>query len=183
MIYMVSLFITLSHLLDILLKPLCEKVPSFIRDDLDFLNHVPDTVVEDTTLVTFDVVSLYTNIPTELGIEAVKFWIEKFPNLLHDRFSQEFAIQGLKLVLENNTFNFGNCHFLQTKGTGMGTKVAPTYATLTLGNLEYKLHQKLITLWGEELAEKINSKWKRFLDDCFIYGMKVMKNWRSSTKC
>ena len=46
--------------------------------------------------------------------------------------------------------------------------VAPTYATLTLGYLEYKLHQKLISLWGEELAEKIKSKWKRFLDDCFI---------------
>ena len=39
--------------------------------------------------------------------EAVKFWIEKYPNCL-DRFPQEFAIQGLKLVLENNTFNFGN---------------------------------------------------------------------------
>ena len=88
---------------------------------------------EDTTLVTFDVVSLYTNIPTELGIEAVKFWIEKYPNLLHDRFPQEFTIQGLKLVLENNTFNFGNSHFLQTNGTAMGTTVAPTYATLTLG--------------------------------------------------
>ena len=50
----------------------------------------------------------------------------------------------------------------------MGMKVAPTYATLTLGYLEYKLHQKLITLWGEELAEKIKSKWKIFLADCFI---------------
>ena len=38
----------------------------------------------------------------------------------------------------------------------MGTKVAPKYATLTLGYLEYKLHQKLITLWGEELSEQIN---------------------------
>ena len=78
MIYMLSLFITLSHLLDILLKPLCEKVPSFIRDDLDFLNHVPDTVDEDTTFVTFEVVCLYTNISTELVIEAVKFWTEKY---------------------------------------------------------------------------------------------------------
>ena len=38
----------------------------------------------------------------------------------------------------------------------MGRKVAPKYATLTLGYLEYKLHQKLITLWGEELSEQIN---------------------------
>ena len=77
-----------------------KKVSSFIRDDLDFLNHEHDTVDEDTTLVTFDVVSLYTNIPTELGIETVKFWTEKYQNLLLDRFPQEFAIQGLKLVLK-----------------------------------------------------------------------------------
>ena len=79
-------------------------------------------------------------LPTELGIEAVKIWVEKYLNLLHDRFPQEFAIQDLKLVLENNTLNFGNSHFIQTKGTAIGTKVAPTYATLTLGYLEYKLH-------------------------------------------
>ena len=86
---------------------------------------------EDTTLVTFDAVSVYTNIPTELGIEAVKFWIEKYPNLLHDRFPQEFAIQVLKHILEINTFNFGNSHFLQTKKTAMGTKFAATYANYT----------------------------------------------------
>ena len=66
-----------------------KTVNSFIRDDLDFLNHVHDTV--DITLVTLGGVSLYTNIPTELGIEAVKFWTEKDLNLLHVRFQRAFA--------------------------------------------------------------------------------------------
>ncbi|CAG2246104.1 unnamed protein product [Mytilus edulis] len=43
----------LSNLLDILLKPLCIKVPSFVRDDMDFLNYIPDRVPLDTILVTF----------------------------------------------------------------------------------------------------------------------------------
>jgi hypothetical protein len=30
----------LSHFIDIILKPLCCEVPSFIRDDLEFLNHL-----------------------------------------------------------------------------------------------------------------------------------------------
>ena len=48
----------------------------------------------------------------------------------------------------------------------MGQKVAPKYATLTLGYLEYKLHQKF---YGEKIQrKKIKSKWKGFLDDCFI---------------
>ena len=34
----------LSNLLDIILKPLCHNVKSFVRDDLDFLRHLPDHV-------------------------------------------------------------------------------------------------------------------------------------------
>ena len=50
----------------------------------------------------------------------------------------------------------------------MGTKVAPTYATLTLGYLEHRLYQELVNRWGEEDANAITSNWKRYLDDCFI---------------
>ena len=94
--------------------------------------------------------------------------MEKYPNVLNARFSQEFVLESLKIILQNNSFAFGNKHFLQTKGTAMGTKVAPTYATLTLGYLEEQLLQDITTLWGEDEAKLLKSKWKRFLDDCFI---------------
>ena len=68
----------LSNFIDIVLKPLCEHVPSFIRDDLDFLNHLPETIDEDTLLVSFDVVSLYTSIPHELRLAAIEYWINNF---------------------------------------------------------------------------------------------------------
>lgn len=32
----------LSNLLDILLKPLCTDVKSYVKDDLDFLRHLPE---------------------------------------------------------------------------------------------------------------------------------------------
>ena len=47
-------------------------VPSFIRDDLDFLNYIPTRVSKETILMSFDVTSLYTNIPHNLGIEAIE---------------------------------------------------------------------------------------------------------------
>ena len=50
----------------------------------------------------------------------------------------------------------------------MGTKVAPTCATLTLGYLEHRLHQELVTRLGEEDTNTITSNWKIYLDDCFI---------------
>lgn len=158
----------LSHLIDILLKPYCEKVPSFIKDDVNFINQLPESVQHTAKLVSFDVVSLYSNIPTELGIKAVSYWINKHPEILQDRFTKEFILEGLHIILQNNTFAFGKNHYLQVKGTAMGTKVAPTYATLTLGYLEEKLHEQILSLWGEEEARSIKSSWKRFLDDCFI---------------
>ena len=45
----------LSSFIDIVLKPLCEHVSSFIRDDLDFLNHLPETIDENVKLPFLDV--------------------------------------------------------------------------------------------------------------------------------
>ena len=64
----------LSSLLDILLKPFLTKVESYLRDDIHFLNFIPETVSEHTQLISFDIVSLYPNIPHDLGIEAISFW-------------------------------------------------------------------------------------------------------------
>lgn len=94
----------LSNFLDIIFKPLCKLIPSYIRDDLDFLNHIPNTVKDNTHLVSFDVTSLYTNIPHNLGVEAIDYWINKNENILQSRFSREFFLEGIKLVLENNHF-------------------------------------------------------------------------------
>jgi hypothetical protein len=68
-----------------------------------------------------------------LGLEAIAFWMDKHRSEINPRFSKEFIVEGLQLVLGNNYSMFDDKHFLQIKGTAMGTKVAPTYATLVLG--------------------------------------------------
>ncbi|CAG2214512.1 unnamed protein product [Mytilus edulis] len=120
----------LSHFIDIVLKPLCREVPSFIRDDLEFLNHLPKTVNPNSELITFDIVSLYTNIPHDLGITAVKYWLENTENVIENRLTKEFILASLKLILERNIFYFNGTYYHQKKGTAMGTKMAPSYATL-----------------------------------------------------
>ena len=50
----------------------------------------------------------------------------------------------------------------------MGTKMAPTYATLTLGYLEEILYSKINEQFNSTTADNIKTTWKRFLDDCFI---------------
>ncbi|CAG2202520.1 unnamed protein product [Mytilus edulis] len=100
-------------------------------------------VKEDAILVSFDVTSLYTNIPHKLGLDAVKFWLESYRHIIDQRFSNNFLLEGLKIILDNNTFFFDGKYYLQISGTAMGTKVAPTYATLVMGFLEDKMYQQV----------------------------------------
>lgn len=67
-------------MLNIILKPLCTKVTSYSRDAIDFLNYIPQTIPRDTILVKFDVNSLYTNIPHDLGLEAIYYWLDNHPD-------------------------------------------------------------------------------------------------------
>ena len=97
--------------MDILLKPLIKHVLSFLRDTTDFLNSLPNRVPKETLFATFDVESLYSNIPHDLGIEAINFWIELFPEDLDERFSKDSIIEALSFILENNTFKFNDEFF------------------------------------------------------------------------
>ena len=166
----------LSNLLDILLRPLTQFVPSYLRDSIDFLNSLPAEVPSECILVSYDVESLYSNISHDLGIEAIKFWLEKYRTAIPNRFSNEFIIKSTAFILENNTFYFNGEHFKQIKGTAMGTKFAPVYATLVLGYLEQKLYQQITTEFGTSYGTYFRNNWKRFLDDIFIIWIRSFED-------
>ena len=100
-------------------------------------------VSKHTQLVSFDTVSLYSNIPHDLSLEAISFWLDKYPELIANRYNKTSIIEALKIVLENNVFSLNNNYFKQIKGTAMGTEVAPTYATLVLAFVEEKCIKRL----------------------------------------
>ena len=117
-------------------------------------------------LFTIYIINIY--IPHDLGIEAISFWLNKYPKELPNRISKEFVLDGIKLILENNSFCFNDSYFLQTKGTAMGTKFAPIYATLVLAYLEVKLYEQVEKEFDSNFRKYIEDNFKRFLDDCFI---------------
>ena len=149
------------------MKPLCNKVPSFIRDDLDFLNYIPDEADENTILVTFDVVSLYTSIPHDLGLEAVKYWIQNYNTSFTRPFSTEFIIDAISIILKENTLRFDDKHYKQVQGKAMGTKMAPTYATLVMSYLEKRIYNEK-EIYGTAEMELFMKLFKRCLDDCCL---------------
>ena len=71
--------------------------------------------------------------------------------------------------VNNNSFQFNNINYIQTLGKAMGTKLAPTYATLTLAYLEENLYEIIGKKYGNIIKEEFTKSWKRYLNDCFIF--------------
>ena len=167
----------LSELVDILLKPFMECIPSYVKDTKDFLNKLPRTCGENSIMATFDIVSLYSNINKDLGTKAIIYWVEKHPEKLHERFNIDIVIQSIHYILENNIFVFNDEYYRQKWGTAMGTKCAPTYACLTVAYLENSLYDRLLVIFDDNLQLYVFENWKRFIDDCIIiwpFGMEKL---------
>ena len=60
-----------------------------------FLENVPGKQMGYFT--TFVVVGAYSNIPREYGPETIEYWLDKFPESLHPRFSKESVLNLLHL--------------------------------------------------------------------------------------
>ena len=161
----------LSALLEKLLTPISQIVTTYIKDDWHFIRQIPDTLnYKEISLYSVDITSLYTSITHELGIEAIDFWIKKMNHLIPARFTVNFIIESLKIVLQNNNFIFDNQYYNQTDGTAMGTKTAPPYACLVVAYLEEtKLFPKVLPkFFTKTECQWIEKHFKRYMDDGFV---------------
>ena len=158
----------LSNFVDILLKPLLSKIKSYVKDDFDFLKKCKRNLTKNSKLISLDVTSLYTNIPHELGLKAIEYWLNKHPELIHSRFNKSFILKASKLVLKNNHSVFNEKFFYQIAGTAMGTTVAPTYTTLVMGYLEIQFYKKCKNEFGVNNGKYIEENLHWFLNNCYI---------------
>ena len=158
----------LSELLEKILTPLVPHLKSYVKDDIDMLGKLPNKIDYNCELYSFDVVSLYTSISHELGIEALSYWYDKLRHHIHKRFTKEFILQTCRFILSNNYFHFNDEFWHQLMGTAMGTKFAPPYACLTMGYLEEtKLYPRLSVLYTPSMRDMVIEFFLRYIDDCF----------------
>ena len=130
---------------------------SYIRDDIDYLNKIRTETNENKVFGTFDISSMYTNLDNDLGLEAINVWLEKDPDDLPRNIPKEFVLDALGIVLECDVFFFNNKYYLQIKGCAMGTKLAPTYATLVMAYLELRLYDKVEEKFVKNLEKNSRS--------------------------
>ena len=121
----------ISSFVDYILK--AQK--SYLKDRTDFINFLERTQIpKNTTLVSMDVTSLYTNIPQEEGITTVckaydAFYNRNIPiptNSLKEMF---------QLILGENSFRFNGRNYLQPNGTAMCTKMAVAFANIFMSEV------------------------------------------------
>ena len=100
---------------------------------MDFISKISGIeLTENDWLVTYDVSSLYTNIPHHEGIRIIHDLLEHEDTIP----SKNYVLKMLNLVLKCNCFKFNEQYFLQINGTAMGTRVAPTYAIIFMNHFE-----------------------------------------------
>lgn len=149
----------ISDFIDEQIKSTAASAPSYVKDSSHFLNLINDIQIDfraiRTLLVTLDVVSLYTNIPHDEGIEAVLNNVDDKELTVSKNVLNIF----MHLALELNNFTFMNDHYLQVHGAAMGSRFSPSYANIYMLSLEERLlnsfpHKPLF--------------YKRYLDDIFM---------------
>ena len=149
----------ISAYVDLILKPIAQSLPSYVRDTKHFLvqlQSLPE-LPPNALLFTMDVVGLYNNIPHEDGLRACKTMLDRRQTC--DPPTGD-VIDLAKLVLTLNCFQYEDKFYSQIHGTAMGTRMAPSFANVFMGCLEEDM---LATAPGG----KIPTLYRRFIDDVF----------------
>ena len=148
----------ISSFIEYHLKPLAQKDKPYIRDTNDFLSKLDSLppLPDDVILCTIDVVDLYPNIRHDEGLITMRDALD----LRKDkRNSTESLIELAEYVLKNNIFEHNLSFYKQLRGTAIGTKMAPPYAIVFLGDLEQRFFSD---------CDISPLAWWRYIDDIFM---------------
>ena len=143
-----------SNIVEFFLQPLCQQLPSHLKDSNHLIALLRTTTVSPTSLLfTLDVAALYTNVPIEEGIECVSRTFSAHPCSTRP---DATIISLLRLLLTTNTFSFEGERFEQVHGVAMGKCFGGSFANIFLGTWE----RKAISSFPLRPA-----MWVRFQDD------------------
>ena len=151
----------LAKYLDSIIKPLQSTNECMLKDTFDFVNRVSRIdLVDGDFIVSFDVESLFTNIPV---LETIEIIVKRaFPGRTRKfhGMSKETLRELLLICTTESHFIFNGCYYDQIDGVSMGSPLGPTFANFFIDNLE---NQIMTTL--KRYGVKV---WLRYVDDTFV---------------
>ena len=128
----------LSKFLARLLAPLVGLTSSRVRNSKAFVEFMRSQVLEkEETLVSFDVVSLFTSVPTDLAIRVACHRLESDTSLSERTSLNVDDIMGLlSLCLDATFLSFRGKVYRQAQGTAMGSPVSVVVANLVMEDIK-----------------------------------------------
>ena len=144
----------LAQLLEPLRQHLCRYS---LRDTFEFVELVKDLDLSSQRMISFDVTSLFTNVPLIETIDFICNYIESA------NFAVNLPTRDLRELLLRCTFDiqfrFDGCLYRQTDGVAMGSPLGPLLSDIFMGSLELG-----------SLKDTIQSFrfYRRYVDDIFL---------------
>ena len=110
--------------------------------------------------MSFDVVSLFTNVPIDLALSVVEKRLDDVDVSDRTPLSKEVLVSLLRLCLSSTTFYYNGTVYQQIFGTAIGSPVSVVVANIVMEHIE-------------DLALSTSPVptvfWKRYMDD-ILYG-------------
>ena len=149
----------LAKYLDEILKPLINS-PYIIKDTFDFVNRVSKLANKNgEVMVSFDIVSLFTNIPTMETIEIILNRAFEGENILFHGMNRRTLKKLLIICTQESHFQFNGNFYDQIDRVAMGSPLGPLFANIFMDEFEQKHMEKLKELGVDT--------WMRYVDDVF----------------
>ena len=157
----------LSKHLTTILKPLTDESRHKLQSTESFIDAIKTVQVpDDHKLVSFDVKSLFTNIPLQLALDCTETAINN--STLQLPLPTNDLMDLLNLCLTSTYFQYNGKHYKQLHGTAMGSPASVVVAEIVIQNIEEQAlatYKRTIPLWLRYVDDTFTGVHKDQIDD------------------
>ncbi len=131
-----------------------------LNDTFDFVNRISKVKIgKGQWIVSFDIVSFFTNIPTLETIEIIVDMAFDGVELFHGMEKDDLR-KLLRICVQESHFQFDGNYYEQIDGVSMGSPLGPLFANIFMSWFVKRYMNELKNLGVES--------WSRFVDDTFV---------------
>jgi hypothetical protein len=144
------------------LKPLAGNSEATVKNSDHFIQLLKPIELQDQDiLVSFDVVSLFTNVPIEESLQIIKSKLDTYlEKIQHFNLKIEVIMELLEVCMRTTYFQVDDKFYEQKEGMAMGSPLSPVVSNIFMETFE----QLALTT-----AQHKPKMWLRYVADTFVF--------------